>query len=176
MEIEVLRYPTDADWARCLFLARITQGRDGMVVPSQEWRKKILNSEHSPIRTLMYTIAIWQVPYFVSVHFVRHKFGIEHYVKSQRVNPERGEERQDAPVNHVMDLNAQALVNMSRKRLCYKADPKTRVVMEQIAEEIGKVDPVLREFLVPDCLYRNGCHELQSCGYYERIMRDGRDQ
>jgi thymidylate synthase ThyX len=168
MEIEILRFPTDVDWARCLFLARVTQGKDGMITPSEEWKRKIISAEHSPIRTLMYTIAMWQIPYFASVHFVRHKFGVEHYVKSQRVNPNRGEDRQDSPVNHVMDLNAQALINISRKRLCYKADPKTREIMEEIASKIFKVDPVMHDFMVPDCVYRGACHEFQSCGYFEK--------
>lgn len=170
MEIEILRYPSDDDWTRCLFLARVTQGRDGMVVPSVNWKKKILEAEHSPIRTLMYTIGMWQIPYFASVHFVRHKIGVEHYVKSQRINPSRGEERQDSPVNHVMDLNAQALINISRKRLCFRADPKTREIMEKIADEIEKVDPIIRSFMLPDCMYRGGCHEIQSCGFYEKRM------
>jgi hypothetical protein len=168
MEIEILRLPTEEDWIRCLFLARVTQGKENRISPSVEWRKKLLNAEHSPMRTLMITIAMWQVPYFASVHFVRHKHGVEHYVKSQRSNPERGAERQDAPVNHVMDLNAQSLVNMSRKRLCFKADPVTRSLMESIKAEIEKSDPLLSSFMVPECIYRNGCHEFQSCGYFER--------
>ncbi len=174
MEIEILRSPTDDDWSRCLFLARVTQGKDTMTVPSVEWRRKILNAEHSPIRTLMYTIAMWQIPYFVSVHLVRHKFGVEHYVKSQRSNPDRGTERQDALVNHVMDLNVQSLINISRKRLCFKADPVTRSVMELIKQKIEDVDPLTASFLEPECVYRRGCHEFQSCGYYEQRSQNER--
>lgn len=168
MEIEILRLPTEEDWTRCLFLARVTQGKENMISPSAEWRNKILNAEHSPIRTLMVTLVMWQIPYFVSVHLVRHKFGVEHYVKSQRSNPDRGAERQDALVNHVMDMNVLALINMSRKRLCFKADPVTRSVMESIKSEIEKQDPLLSSFMMPECLYRNGCHEFQSCGFYEK--------
>ena len=174
MQIEILRFPQEADWIRCLFLARVTQGKENMISPSQEWRRKILSAEHSPIRTLMYTIAMWQIPYYSSVHLVRHKFGVEHYVKSQRSNPDRGAERQDATVNHVMDLNAQSLINMSRKRLCFKADPDTRKIMETIRREIEKKDPTIVEFLMPDCVYRGGCHEFQSCGYYENRGKNER--
>ena len=167
MQIEIIRYPTDDDWARCLYLARITQGRDGSAVPSEAWRDKILEAEHSPVRTLMYTIAMHDIPYYSSVHLVRHKFGVEHYVMSQRVNPERGAERQDALVTHVMDMNFQALVNMSRKRLCFKADPMTRSIMKAIVDELAKVDPRSAKFCVPECVYRHGCHEIKSCGFYQ---------
>jgi len=166
--IQILRSPSEEDWIRCLFLARVTQGKENMISPSIEWRRKLLNAEHSPMRTLMVTVVMWQIPYFASVHFVRHKIGVEHYVKSQRSNPDRGAERQDALVNHVMDMNVQALINMSRKRLCQRADPVTRNIMENIKSEIEKMDPLLGSFLVPDCVYRQGCHEFQSCGYFEK--------
>ena len=168
MNIEILRYPTDADWERCLYLARITQGKDDAKVPSDAWKKKILAAEHSPVRTLMYTVVMRDIPYYCSVHLVRHKFGIEHYVRSQRVNPDRGAERQDAPVTHVMDMNFQALVNLCRKRLCYKADATTRSIAVAIVEELRKVDPISASFCVPECIYRGKvCHELRPCGKYE---------
>ena len=168
MKIEILRYPTEADWERCLYLARVTQGKEDAKVPSESWKKKILAAEHSPVRTLMYTIVLHDIPYYTSVHLVRHKFGVEHYVRSQRVNPDRGGERQDALVTHVMDMNFQALVAMSRKRLCYKADATTRGIMEEIVSELRKVDPISASFCVPECIYRgNVCHEMRPCGVYE---------
>ena len=78
MRIEILRYPSDEDWARCLLLARMTQGKDSGKVPTDEWKKKILAAEHSPVRTLMYTIVMHDIPYYCSVHIVRHKYGVEH--------------------------------------------------------------------------------------------------
>lgn len=168
MEIEILRYPSDEDWKRCLYLARITQGKDAAALPSDEWKKKLLASEHSPARTLMYTIVMRDIPSYSSVHFVRHKFGVEHYVRSQRVNPERGAERQDTPVIHVMDMNFQALIAMSRKRLCYKADAMTRSIMVEIVNKLREADPISASFCVPECIYRgNVCHEFKPCGQYE---------
>lgn len=52
-------------------------------MPSDEWKRRILDAGHSPIRTLMFTVRM-EIPYYVSVHFVRHKVGVEHYVRSQR--------------------------------------------------------------------------------------------
>ena len=165
MEINIIRYPSSEDWKRALLLARETQGKEGDLNPSFEWKRKLINSEHSPLRTLMFTIEMKDIPYYNSVHFVRHKFGVEHYVKSQRSNKNRENEPQNAPVNHIMDINAQALIFMARKRLCGKADKKTQEIMKTIKDKIIDVCPEFQGFLVPDCMYRGGiCHEFKSCG------------
>lgn len=165
-KIDLLRFPTDEDWKRCLYLARATQGKyDDVKEPTLEWKRRILKAEHSPIRTLMFTIKMDGIPYYSSVHFARHKYGVEHYVQSQRVNPERGAERQDAPVIHIMDLNAQALIAMMRKRLCYKADETTRAIADAIRRQIQNMDAVYSGNLLPECQYRYGhCPEIRSCG------------
>ena len=164
MEVKLIRYPKEEDWKRALLLARETQGKEGDLTPSFEWKKKLINSEHSPLRTIMFTIEMQNIPYCNSVHFVRHKFGVEHYVKSQRSNKNRGEEPQNAPVNHIMDINAQALIFMARKRLCFKADETTREIMKEIVNKIIDVCPEFKGFLVPECIYRgNICHEFKSC-------------
>lgn len=165
MEVKLIRYPKEEDWKRALLLARETQGKEGDLTPSFEWKKKLINSEHSPLRTIMFTVEMQNIPYCNSVHFVRHKFGVEHYVKSQRSNKNRGEEPQNAPVNHIMDINAQALIFMARKRLCFKADETTREIMKEIVNKIIDVCPEFKGFLVPECIYRgNICHEFKSCG------------
>lgn len=165
MEINIIRYPQEEDWKRALLLARETQGKEGDLIPSFEWKRKLIKSEHSPLRTLMFTIEMKDIPYCNSVHFVRHKFGVEHYVKSQRSNKNRGSEPQDVPVNHIMDINAQALIFMSRKRLCNKADVVTKKIMQMIVNKVIRICPEFEGFLVPECEYRNGfCPEFKSCG------------
>ena len=170
-KIELLRYPTEEDWKRCLLLARCTQGKfDAPKEPSEEWKWKILRSEHSPIRTLMWTIKMENIPYCNSVHFVRHKYGVEHYVQSQRKNPERGADRQDAPVTHIMDINAQELIFMARKRLCHKADNLTREIMKEICRKIIAVEPVMQTALKPACGYRTeNCREFAPCEMFAEI-------
>lgn len=165
-KIEILRHPTDEDWKRCLMLARATQGKfDVPKEPSPEWKIKILKSEHSPIRTLMWTIKMENIPYCNSVHFVRHKYGVEHYVQSQRKNTERGAERQDAPVTHIMDINAQELIFMARKRLCFKADAVTRKIMIAICTDIWHFEPAMLAVLKPACGYnKENCREFVPCG------------
>lgn len=166
--IEILRYPSEEDWRRCLMLARCTQGKfDTSNEPSDDWKRKILRAEHSPIRTLMFTIKMDGIPYYSSVHFVRHKYGVEHYVQSQRKNPDRGAERQDAPVTHIMDINAQELIFMARKRLCYKADKVTRDIMKTICEKVWELDPAMAEVLLPACgCHGENCREFVPCGIY----------
>lgn len=173
VNIEILRHPTEEDWKRCLLLARCTQGKfDAPKEPSFEWKQKILRSEHSPIRTLMWTIKMENIPYCNSVHFVRHKYGVEHYVQSQRKNPERGSDRQDAPVTHIMDINAQELIFMARKRLCYKADALTREIMRKICNDVVNIEPVMVTFFAPACGYdEKNCCEFQPCGNYKGLEK-----
>jgi hypothetical protein len=131
---------------------------------------KIYQCEHSPMRTQLFWIEMHGIPSFVSTHLVRHKIGVEHYVQSLRDDRGgTGTEGRATPVNHAMLANAQALVNMGRKRLCYKAHTETYLVMFQIKNEIAKLDKALSDLMVPECVYRNGCHEVKSCGYYDKV-------
>ena len=131
--------------------------------------EKIYQCEHSPMRTQMFVVEMINIPTFVSVHFVRHKHGVEHFVKSNREDRDSytGDLGRWQPVNHMMLCNAQALVNMARKRLCRKASKETIEIMQLIVESIDKVDCALAERLVPECEYRRGCREIRSCGLYE---------
>ena len=166
--IDILRMPTDDDWNRCLMLARATQGNFDDKKPTAKWKNMILRCEHSPIRTLMFTIRMNNIPYCNSVHFVRHKYGVEHYVQSQRKETDRGAIRQDAPVTHIMDINMQELIFMAHKRLCHKADPVTRKIMLQICKQIDDLEPeTYCGFLVPACRYdERNCREIKPCGCY----------
>jgi hypothetical protein len=134
---------------------------------------KIYDCEHSPIRTQLFWVELLDIPSFVSVHLVRHGIGLTPFVSTNR-DDRGGEEKVDrwTPVNHGMIINAQALINMARKRLCGKAHKETRKAMEALRQEIGKVDPDLMTFMVQECQYRKGCHEPKSCGWWE--AHDGR--
>ena len=142
MKVTLLRYPSDEDWMRAKRLAFVTVGKEAVKPPTEEWKKKILIAEHSPIRTLMFTIAM-EIPYWVSVHYVRHKYGVEHYVKSQRTDrtgEDRTSKRQDETVTHIMDVNAQELIFMARRRLCGMASPETRELgFKMVEDELQKV-------------------------------------
>lgn len=72
----------------------------------------------------------------------------------------------NAPTNLTGFLNAEAFINISKKRLCHKASPATQEVWLAVVDELAYVDPDLARLCVPQCVYRGGiCPEPQSCGW-----------
>ena len=157
-------------WRSISDSARTTIGLDeSNKEPTPEWRRRMLLCEHSPIRKLQICWKWYDLPYWVSTHFVRHKFGIEHFVRSQRTDRtgvDRDTLEQGALVEHECEANAQAIINISRKRLCSKASMQTILAWTLFLNEIKKEQPELYEVCVPDCIYRGWCYEYKSCGYH----------
>ncbi len=161
------------DWDLVRDVARNTVNKkalDSLKEVSDNFKNSILKSEHSPIRELRFKITMENIPSFVSVHFVRHNIGINHYVSTRR------EDRQDkfedlgrlTPVTHIMTVNAQSLINMSRKRLCLMSHKETVKVMSMIKTEIEKIDSLVSKYMVRECEYRGFCPEgKNSCGYFK---------
>lgn len=176
IKVRVIRHPERQDWERCKDLALHTMGKKwtGSEV-TEDWKVKMLKCKHSPIRTLMFTIEM-EIPYYVSNHFVRHKFGVEHYVQSQRNDRQSNYDRDLAPqsamVLHTMDINAEALINMSHRRLCGMADVTTRYVMNKICREVLKVNPEFEHELKPMCEFLHECPEFTSCGRYDKRVKN----
>lgn len=167
MKVELLKYPSEQDllWVKQCTLN--TVGKETTKAPTEEWVKKLVEAEHSPIRELWFGIKM-EIPYWVSVHFVRHHIGVNHYVQTQRSDRTgvlRDEKPQGELVSHIMSVNAQTLVHMAHKRLCKQASVETRDVMRTIVQEVVKVAPYMKDVLVPLCVYRNGkCTEMFPCG------------
>jgi hypothetical protein len=138
--------------------------------PSSQWKRKMLLCEHSPISQILIKCKWYELKYWVSVHFVRHKFGIEHWVRTQRsdrTNANRDELDQGNLVEHEFEANAQAVINISRKRLCNQASGETREAWKEVLECIKEDQPELYSVCVPDCIYRGWCYEFKSCGYHK---------
>lgn len=169
MKVELLKYPTERDLLWCKICCLNTVGLNTTKLPTEEWLEKLIKAEHSPARELWFGIKM-EIPYWVSVHFVRHHIGVNHYVQTQRDDRtthevSRNEKPQGEMVSHIMSLNAQELVFMAHKRLCSQASQETRKVMEMICEEVIKVAPYMKDVLVPLCAYRGGvCTEFKCCG------------
>ncbi|EJT5937205.1 FAD-dependent thymidylate synthase [Clostridium perfringens] len=146
-----------------------TIGKNKGAYPTAEWKRKILLSEHSPIRKLIIGWRWINIKYWQSVHICRHKHGIEHFVTTQRTDRtgiNRDELPQGSLVNHECEANAQGLINISRKRLCHCASLETRQAWQKVKEEVSKVEPELAKCMVKECIYRNGlCPEMFTCGY-----------
>ena len=175
----MLKHPSDEDWAFVKTCALNTMGKRAATLPTDEWKKKILRAEHSPIRTLWFAFEM-HIPSWVSVHYCRHNVGCLHFVQSQRndrqSNYDRNKAPQDELVSHVMSINAQQLVYMAHKRLCNQASPETRAVMQQIVDEVIKTNPEFKDYLVPLCEYRGGlCTEFHPCGYNKKFKEKPND-
>lgn len=182
------------DWIRVVNAARRTWGKKPIDhEPSDKFKRQILLAEHSPIRLLEYDFTIEDIRQWVSVHICRHHVGCEKFVHSQRqdindqvevitkrlieVLKEEGLLREGwrerdymfQGESNEMDMtcNAQAFINISRKRLCYGcASPETRTAWQVVINALKEVDPILAEKCVPDCLYRGFCAESKrSCGF-----------
>lgn len=145
-----------------------TVGRDTGKYPDEQWKLRLLRAEHSPIRKLVFSWRWADLPYWVSVHFVRHKIGIEHFVKTQRSDRtgiDRNAMPQGAFVTHECTANAQALITISRKRLCTAAAPETRQAWQLIKDAVAQSEPALAHCMVRECVYRGFCPEMFPCGY-----------
>jgi hypothetical protein len=168
--VNIIAYPKDDDWLITKNNALRTIRKSTTQVPDTRWKTKILLSEHSPIRSLQY---IWEwvdMPCWVSGHFVRHKIGYESYVSTQRNDRQDQYDRtkapQDAPVIHRCVANAQAIINVSKVRLCHLASPETQNAWRMFLNALVPLSPELPPLCVPTCVYRGGlCPEFNSCHY-----------
>ena len=147
-----------------------TIGKDTGKYPVSEWKRRLILSEHSPVRRMKFYWRWKDIKYWVSVHLVRHKYGIEHWVSTQRsdrTGTDRNELPQGALVNHACEANAQALINISRKRLCNCASTETKQAWQAVKDKIAEVEPELASCMVKECIYRGFCPEMFPCGYAE---------
>lgn len=168
MTIQLIRRPMPDDWMLVKEAAFVTVGRTAKKMPSEEWKKKILRARHSPIRELRFVFRIEGIPSWVATHLARHHEGCQPYIRSQRNDRQsdydRNAARQDAPVDMIWSLNAEALMTIANKRLCNLASAETRSVVQDMCTLAEAAEPALRGLLVPNCARMGGiCHEMHSC-------------
>jgi len=169
--MKVSRLDLVTSWKRVLNAARRTVGKKPLdKEPSDNFKAKILLAEHSPIRLLEFDWTWEDIKQWVTVHLVRHHEGCEKFVHSQRVDRNeklKGLNRDELPqglLNEMdMTANAQALINISRKRLCNCASPETREAWKAVIEKVKQIDPIMAEKCVPECIYRGFCPEFDRC-------------
>lgn len=162
----------DEKWQEVKDCAMTTINKTTGKYPDSNWKRRIVISEHSPIRRIHFYWKWIGLKYWVSVHFVRHKIGIEHWVSTQRGDHteskiDRNDIPQGALVNHGCEADVQALINISRKRLCNCASPETREAWQAVKDEVAKVEPEIASCMVKECIYRGFCPEMHSCGYHK---------
>lgn len=157
------------DWKRVKNHCRTTDNKDFTENSASDiFKKKLLISEHSPIRLLEFDWSWKSIKYWVSTEWSRHKF--EKFISSQRDDrlkdeTPRDKKTQDALVNFDGYANMQNLIDAWRKRLCFQATREARELAEDFKYELHKTHPLEAGVLVPNCIYRLGCPEFKSCGF-----------
>ena len=190
MKVNVIQ---ETPWSRALNAARRTIGKPPLnKEPSDNWRKMVIMAEHSPIKLVEYLISFKDLRQWVGVHLLRHEHMlpfihsqrvdrredidsltekvmsiIEEDVKSDESFNKRDYLFQGEPNDQDFVVNAQTLINISRKRLCHCASKETREAWIAVKEAIKEFDPIMASFMVPNCIYRSRCPEMNTCGYYK---------
>ena len=101
--------------------------------------------------------------HWITVHWVRHKW--EKFVRTQRSDKtgiSRAELTQVEPQNFTGEANVQHLIDTMRKRLCYCSSKETREYAEDLKIAIQNIEPEISDVLVPNCVYRCGCPEMDT--------------
>lgn len=171
MKVELIKYPSDADYMEMKRRALVTVGKEPVTYPSKHWVERILKARHSPIRYLQFSFYL-EVPYWVSVHLVRHVHA-QPYVKSQRNDRQSDYDRTKAPqdemVSMIWDMNAEELINIANKRLCQQASEETRDVVRKMCELVVEKCPEFKTELVPMCVRQGGaCWEMNPCFKWQK--------
>lgn len=168
------------DWTEIKNQCRRTTNKNDTDIPAtKEFIKKVLISEHSPIRLGRVKWSWNGIKSWVSVHFARHWLGWDKWVSTQRTDRtgiDRNFARQDTLVNMDIEANPQALINVSRYRLCWQSANETREKMEDLKISIkNQGEEELSNVLVPNCIYRSGCSEFNCCGYINKFIQWAKD-
>ena len=153
----------DVDWTEIKNACRKTISmKDSSIEPGSDWKRKLLLAEHSPLRHSLITVDIEDVPFYVMGHLVRHSVGVTPYVgtsREDRTGIDRSERRQTDLVSMRLDMNIQALINISRKRLCNQADRQTQIVWLEVIKAIAEYDQDIAWACVPEGIRSCGCPE-----------------
>lgn len=171
MKTQILK--SDLDWKMVKNVSRNTVNKQHTKnEASSKFKLDILISEHSPIREIKIRWKWENIKSWIATHFARHRY--ECYIGTRRTD-RTGVDRDELLQSELVDMdnaaNAQNLIDMARKRLCYQASKETREYMESLKFSIMKMgEDELFEVLVPNCVYRGGCPEFSNCGYYLDIV------
>lgn len=161
------------DWEEVATDCRATVGKSPLgKEPSTVFKRKLLIAEHSPIRDISVKWMWENMPHWVGVHWVRHKW--ECFVRTQRTDRTgipRDKLPQDEPQTFTGEANAQHLIDTWRKRLCRQASPETRHYAEDFKAELHDYEAEISDMLVPNCVYRCGCPEMNPCSAWGDFIK-----
>lgn len=164
------------DWLKIKDACMQTIGKQAKNEPDNEWKRKLLVCQHSPIRRGNISWKWEEIPTFSSSHFCRHHVGCTPFVASQRSDRgggDRSKRSQVEPVSMQMDANIQSLIDMAGRRLCLQSDKTTIAYMKSLVEAIREYDEDIAWALVPQCVSRGGCMEpFSQCKYFDNFAKD----
>lgn len=164
------------DWRRVKNHCRTTDNKDFTGKDATDtFKKKILFSEHSPIRLLEFDWTWENIKYWVSTEWSRHKF--EKFISTQRNDRQKNYDRNEAPQGAFVKFdgyaNMQNLIDAWRKRLCFQATNEARQLAEDFKIKLHETHPIEADVLVPHCVYRGCCSEcFNGCGFWDRLTKD----
>ena len=172
MMTEILKIK--GDWEEVVNDCRATVKKEALGrEPSDAWKRKILISEHDPIRDIIVKFRWSDIKYWIAMHFKTHVWRSR--TNSQRndrqTEYDRDEAPQKAPVDFIGDPNVQHLIDTSRKRLCFQASPETREYWEDLKATLRLYESEISDVMVCNCVYRCGCPELRTCGYWAKLVK-----
>lgn len=162
MRVEILKYD---GWDIANYVARKTQNPEAKFnegkEPSLGFKKKLLVSDHSPLREVRLLIDM-DLMNKIQNHVVRHNIGVQWFVATLRSDIVSSD---DFKVHRMTEryltfsINLSALVNIIRKRTCKTSDPDTVKLFELLAEKVIELDPLLfgKRFLYAQC---GSCKEV----------------
>lgn len=163
------------DWRRVKNHCRTTDNKEFTEIDATEiFKKKLLVSEHTPIRLLEFDWTWKNIYYWLSTEWSRHKF--EKFISTQRDDRliddiPRNDKPQGALVNFDGYANMQQAIDGWRKRLCDQATDDARELAEDFKATLHETHPLESDVLVPNCIYRMGCPEFTCCGYIHRFLK-----
>ena len=175
MTVQLIKKPNIDDlmfMKQCVWITDINKrGKVPLSLPSEELLHKLLRARHSPIRMLSFGFKIKGIPSNIATHLTRHRFTdcFVSSLRNDRQNIMDGDKApRDTPVDMIISFNAEALMVVANKRLCMKAAPKTREVVQMMCDAVVKEFPAFEGLSVPMCEYCGGvCHEIEPCGRWD---------
>ena len=135
---------------------------------TDETFQSLLIGRHSPIEEY----EIWVdaiVPERVHTHIVRHK-ETGKYIATSRPDISYMRPLEDGERYISLRINAKRLIEIMMVRKCNRSWMETRALFKMIALETTKLEPALKPFMVPSCVWYGFCNETHpdnECRYMD---------
>lgn len=156
--MKVIKFKQRIGWDLVCEMANITRGKikdfEGKEI-SKKFKTNILRPGHSVIRCVTYSWVWVDIPYWVAMQLKTHTVGVSMWCSTQRSDItgfRRDKLPQDNPVIMGAIANLQAIINISKERLCCKASKETRNAWSLVLAELQKKDLIARIFCKEKCI------------------------